>query len=80
MALSDWIGSLGVGLLLVAFFLNLIGWMKPDTSSYQGLNALGAGLACYSAWLIGSMPFLVLEGAWALAASAVLARKLGAGS
>ena len=76
MAPSDAIGSLGVTLLLVAFFLNLSGWMKTDTPSYQALNAIGAGLACYSAWLIGFMPFVVLEGTWSLVAGIALARRL----
>jgi hypothetical protein len=40
----------------------------------MALNLVGAGLACYSSWLIGFMPFVVLEGVWAIAALAGLAR------
>ena len=42
------IGSLGVALLLVAFFLNLVRLMRPDGWPYLVLNLLGASLACYS--------------------------------
>lgn len=74
MDLSDWIGSLGVSLLLAAFFLNLFGWLDHGSRRYQGLNVAGAGLACYASWLIDFMPFVVLEGTWALAAVVALMR------
>lgn len=73
--LADLIGSLGVGLLLVAFFLNLRGRLAHDARSYQLLNATGAGLACASAYLIGFAPFVVLEGTWAAVAILALVRR-----
>ena len=45
MSLSDWIGSVGVALLLGAFFLNLFGFLGHTTRAYQLTHALGAGLA-----------------------------------
>ena len=48
MTTAEWLGSLGVALLLLAFGLNLFGWLSRASRRYQGLNALGAGLACYA--------------------------------
>ncbi len=74
MTLSDWIGSLGVALLLLAFGMNLFGWLSRASRGYQGLNVLGASLACYASWRIDFMPFVVLEGTWAVVALAALLR------
>ena len=65
---SEWIGSVGVALLLFAFGLNLFGWLTSTSRCYQGLNLLGAGLACYASWQIDFFPFVVLEGIWSLVA------------
>jgi len=70
------IGSVGVALLLAAFVLNLLRKLRSDAYAYMGLNLVGAGLACCSSWLIGFMPFVVLEGVWAIAALAGLARAI----
>ena len=74
--LATLIGFVGVALLLVAFLLNLLKMMRSDGHLYRGLNLVGAGLACYSSYLISFMPFVVLEGAWALVALAAIARAL----
>jgi len=63
---SDLIGSLGVTLLLVAFLLNLRGYLSKDGLLYILLNIIGAGLACLASWLIHYIPFVVLEGTWTL--------------
>lgn len=68
------IGFVGVALLLSAFLLNLFKMMRSDGHLYMSLNLVGAGLACYSSYLIGFMPFVILEGAWALVAFAAIAR------
>jgi len=68
------IGFAGVSLLLGAFFLNLFRLMDGGSAGYIGLNLVGAGLACYSSWLIGFMPFVLLEGCWAVVAAAALLR------
>lgn len=72
---AEWIGTVGVGLLLGAFFLNLFGWLKTDSRAYQALNAVGAGIACYASYLIDFLPFVVLEGSWSLVAGSALLRK-----
>ena len=79
MDFPTWIGSTGVTLLLVAFVLNLLKVMSPDGRLYSVLNLVGAGLACWSSWLIQFMPFVVLEGVWALAALAALTKSVWQG-
>ncbi len=70
------LGFLGVTLLLLAFFLNLFKFLSSDGYTYITLNCVGGLLACYSSYLIGFMPFVVLEGTWALVAAIALISKL----
>ncbi|HEY1603757.1 MAG TPA: hypothetical protein VGG64_29410 [Pirellulales bacterium] len=72
--MADWIGSLGVAILLGAFFLNLIGRVPAGSRRYQVANALGAGLACLASYMIGFFPFVVLEGTWCAVSLASLLR------
>ena len=58
------VGSIGVGLLLIAYLLNLTKRAPQNSRLYTTLNVFGAGLACYSSYLIGFVPFIILEGAW----------------
>lgn len=69
------IGFVGVALLLLAFLLNLLKILRSDGSLYLGLNVAGAGLACYSSYLIAFMPFVLLEGVWAAVALVGLVRR-----
>jgi hypothetical protein len=73
--MANLIGTLGVALLLAAFVLNLLKRMNGDGYAYSALNLAGAGLACYSSYLIEFVPFVVLEGVWALAAAYALGRR-----
>ena len=68
------IGALGVALLLAAFLLNLFRLLRSEGRPYLGLNLVGASLACYASYLIGFMPFVVLEGAWAAVALVAIVR------
>ena len=68
------IGTIGVALLLAAFVLNLLQVLRADGFVYSVLNLVGAGLACYSSYLIDFLPFIVLEGVWAAAAAYALVR------
>jgi hypothetical protein len=63
---NDWIGSIGVAILLVAFLLNLAGKISRDGLPYILLNIVGAGLSCLASWLINYMPFVILEATWTL--------------
>ena len=64
--MPDIIGSVGVALLLGAFAANLMGRLSNTGIPYQFVNLLGASVAAYASWLISYMPFVVLEGAWAM--------------
>ena len=77
---GEWLGSIGVAFLLLAFFLNLWGKLGADTLIYQAMNAGGAGLACYASYLIGFLPFVILEGTWCAVALLAVAGSLGRGT
>jgi hypothetical protein len=64
MTVPDIIGSLGVAILLLAYFLNLFNILKSTHPLYSALNAIGAGLSGWASWMIGFMPFVLLEGTW----------------
>ncbi len=72
--MSEIIGSIGVAILLLAFFMNLAGRLRASSRAYQALNAIGAGISCYASWLIGFRPFVVLEATWCAVALVALAR------
>ncbi|MFQ5417621.1 MAG: DNA polymerase III subunit alpha, partial [Myxococcota bacterium] len=75
------VGSVGVFVLLVAFFLNLFGRLRHTARTYQLMNAVGAGLSCYASYLIGFFPFVILEATWSIVALVALYRPgpLGSG-
>jgi hypothetical protein len=72
---SEIIGSIGVAILLIAFFLNLFRFFPQGSRPYAFMNLIGATLSCYASWMIHFVPFVVLEATWALVAAAALARK-----
>jgi hypothetical protein len=74
MSFAEAVGFVGVFLLLVAFFMNLFGILKANSLAYICLNLFGATLACYASWLVDFMPFVVLEGVWAIVAAFALGR------
>jgi len=74
------IGSLGVALLLLAFLLNQVRVLSTESYPDTALNFAGASLAGYASYLIGFVPFVILEGTWAVVAAVALTRRmLGAG-
>ena len=66
MNLADIIGSIGVVILLIAFFLNLFGYLEKDSVWYSLLNVVGATLAGIASYLIPYWPFFVLEIIWTI--------------
>lgn len=66
MTSTDWIGFAGVTILLVAYFLNLRGTIKKESVTYLLLNLAGAGIACFASVLLKYLPFVILEGCWAV--------------
>lgn len=66
MTKTDWIGFIGVTILLIAYFFNLTDKIKKDSFTYLILNFTGAGIACFASILLNYLPFIILEGTWTL--------------
>ena len=66
MNMTDLIGSAGVGLILLAYFLGTEKLMKTDSKMYFVLNIVGAGLATTASLLLQYWPFVILEATWTL--------------
>lgn len=64
--MTDIIGSGGVGLILLAYFLGTAKRVRTDSKIYFVLNSIGAALATFASVLIAYWPFVVLEGTWTL--------------
>lgn len=67
MNLSNWIGTIGVTVLLIAFALNILKKITPESKIYLSLNIIGAALAGISSYMINFWPFVILESVWVLA-------------
>jgi hypothetical protein len=63
---TDIIGTIGVGLILIGYFLNIFSLIKKDGVLFYVLNILGGAIACFSSYLIRFWPFVILEGTWAI--------------
>ncbi|MGV3697612.1 CBU_0592 family membrane protein [Flavobacterium sp.] len=66
MSTTDIIGTIGVSLILIAYFLNIFSLIKKDGILFFVLNILGGAIACFSSYLIRFWPFVVLEGTWSI--------------
>ena len=76
MSTSEIIGTIGVTLILLAYFLQLRNFFSKDSNAYLLLNFFGALLACISSILISFFPFIILEAVWALVSVASLIKKI----
>jgi len=65
MTLADIIGSTGVAMILIAFFLNITNIISNKNLGYILMNFIGATLACYASVLLQYIPFIILEATWA---------------
>lgn len=74
MTTADLVSGAGVILMITAFLLTTIDWMSAESRTYFLLNLVGGGLAAVGAWLVGSVPFLVMEVVWTLVAAVGLIR------
>jgi len=61
---NDIVGIIGVGLILLAYFLSTFRLLKNNSRLFFALNAVGGGLASYASLLINYWPFVILEGTW----------------
>ena len=62
----DWLGFVGVFQILLAYVLNIFGKLEKKDLTFILLNLIGASLACLASILMEYMPFIILEGVWAL--------------
>lgn len=63
---NDLIGTIGVGVILLAYFFNMFSIIKKDGNLYFIMNIIGAGIACLASALIHYIPFVILEATWAI--------------
>jgi hypothetical protein len=75
MTTTDYIGAIGVSLILLAFFLNLRKVVDTQNVFYLALNFVGAGLACSASLMMQYVPFIVLEGTWMMMTGFALWRR-----
>jgi hypothetical protein len=75
MTTTDYIGAIGVSLILLAFFLNLRKVVDTQNMLYLALNFVGAGLACSASMMMQYVPFIVLEGTWMMMTGVALFRR-----
>ena len=75
MSLQNIIASVGVGILLIAFFLNSFGYISNKNKWYAILNAIGGIISCYASWLADFYPFVVLNIIWSFTAILSLIKK-----
>ena len=70
----DWLGSIGVFMILLAYFLNLSEKISPRDLLFILLNLVGAAMACLASVLLEYIPFIILEGAWTMVSLIALIR------
>jgi hypothetical protein len=69
------IGIIGMILILMAFILDeFVDKFNQNTLQYNLTNILGSGLLTYYAYTLNSVPFIILNIAWFLAAGYKLIR------
>ena len=73
---NDIIGSVGVGLTLIAYFMSIFSLIKKDGILFYALNILGGGIACFASILIEYLPFIILEGTWTIISVAGLLKSI----
>lgn len=76
MTYTDVISTIGVSLILLAFFLNTFKYISDTGKLYFLLNIFGGAFACYGSVLLNSLPFIILEGTWSVVALIGLIKSL----
>lgn len=65
MDVTTGIGVLGATIILVFFLLNQVKKIDQDNLIYDLGNLIGSSLLLYYSYLLGSMPFMILNLVWA---------------
>ncbi len=65
-AMIIFIGTAGASIILVFFLLNQFHKIDRDSVWYDIGNFIGSGLLVIYAYLLPSIPFLILNAVWAL--------------
>jgi hypothetical protein len=60
------IGSIGAGLILVAFIALQLHYVSDEDVRYDAANALGSVFLVYYAYMGGVWPFVILNTVWGL--------------
>ncbi|OUD31544.1 hypothetical protein OC66_04585 [Flavobacterium psychrophilum] len=63
---NDIIGTIGVSIVLAAYFLNIFSLIPKEGALFFILNILGACITYYTSIIIDYKPFAMLEGIWVL--------------
>lgn len=66
MSVNDIIGTLGVTIILIAYFLNIFAIINKEGVLFYSLNIIGGIIACIASILIHYLPFIILEGTWTI--------------
>ena len=72
---ADWLGFIGVAMILLAYILNVTKKVSTNDNSFILLNLIGAGIACLASILLNYVPFIILEGVWTLISLISLGKK-----
>ncbi|ANE52204.1 CBU_0592 family membrane protein [Flavisolibacter tropicus] len=66
MSTSDLVSTIGVTMILIAYFCSTFRWMSAHGRLFFFLNAFGSTLTCLGSFLISYWPFVALEGTWTI--------------
>lgn len=75
MNFTDWLGFVGVALILLAYVLNVSNKVSNTSYIFIVLNFIGASIACVASILLEYVPFIILEGIWAFISFISLLKK-----
>jgi len=75
MSIADIIGTIGVAILLLGYFLNSYGFISAETKTYLMLNIIGSFTAGAASLIISFYPFVLLEGIWCLVSIIALVKQ-----
>lgn len=76
LAVPDLVGFLGVGLIVVTYFLSQIGRMQTTRAPYPAINGAGALLILFSLYHRPNPPSIVIECFWLMISAIGLVRAL----